>query len=105
MLRNFDADGYIQNTDAKVRAASLVNRLKGVGRVDVDVFSVDNTNVIEGYFNGVKGRMRTSLLTLLDVFNAVDTTEGPSLRPDRRSRQNSLPVSVSASSASSRAMY
>ena len=74
-LLDFDVDKYAVNTDAKARAVALIKSLDAVDRVDVDVFSVDNTNVVEGYFNGIKGRMRTSPLTLLDVFNAVDMTE------------------------------
>ena len=75
LLKDFDVDGHVADTDAKARAMALVQCLKGVGSVDVDVFSVDNTNVVEGYFNGIKGRMRANPLTLLDVFNAVDSTE------------------------------
>ena len=41
----------------------------------MDVFSLDNTNAIEGNFSGVKKRMAISPLTLRDVFNAVDMTE------------------------------
>ena len=74
-LHEFDVGRYAVNTDAKARAMALVNSLKAVDRVVVDVFSVDNTNVIEGYFNGIKGRMQTRPLTLLDVFKVVDTTE------------------------------
>ena len=54
---------------------ALVRSIKRVECIDADVFALDNTNAIEGYFNGIKRRMQVSPLTLLDVFRAVDATE------------------------------
>ena len=38
-------------------------------------FVHDNTNVIEGYFNGIKSRMNKRPLALHDVYDAVHMTE------------------------------
>ena len=65
----------VVNTAAKRRCFANIDALRRVAPFEKDIFSVDNTNAIEGFFNGIKGRTRHSPLTLLDVFNAVDTTE------------------------------
>ena len=70
-----DLQQTVANTAAKSHCFAIIEALRRVAPVETDIFSVDNTNAIEGFFNGIKGRMRHSPLTLLDVFNAVDTTE------------------------------
>lgn len=46
-----------------------------VDDVMYDIFTVDNTNVIESYFSAVKKRLCRTTHTLLDVYNAVDFTD------------------------------
>ena len=46
-----------------------------VDDVVYDIFTVDNTNVIESYFSVVKKRLCGTTHTLLDDYNAVDFTE------------------------------
>ena len=76
---------FVADTDRKRRAVALVRALQRAECTDADVFAHDNTNAIEGHFNGLKRRMQASPLTLLDVFRAVDTTEPSSfLRDDLR---------------------
>ena len=75
-LRGIDTGSCVPDTDRKRRVVALVNAIKQAECPDADVFALDNTNAIEGHFNGIKQRMRVSPLTLLDVFRAVDSTEG-----------------------------
>ena len=63
------------NTTTNCFVKSLVQQLIQIGRVEVDIFVHDNTNVIEGYFNGIKSRMNKRPLALHDVYDAVDMTE------------------------------
>ena len=74
-LSGNDIGGFVADTEQKRRALALLNSLRCAECPDTDVFSLDNTNAIEGYFSGVKKRMAISPLTLRDVFNAVDMTE------------------------------
>ena len=70
-----DISALVQGTDRKRRVVALVNSIQQAECPVADVFALDNTNAIEGYFNGIKQRMQVSPLTLLDVFRAVDSTE------------------------------
>ena len=63
------------DTPRKRRVVALVNSIQLAECPVADVFALDNTNTIEGHFNGIKQRMQVSPLTLLDVFRAVDSTE------------------------------
>ena len=74
-LRGIDTSSFITDTPRKRRVVPLINSLQQAECPDADVFALDNTNAIEGYFNGIKQRMQVSPLTLLDVFRAVDSTE------------------------------
>ena len=85
-------------TDCFVK--SLVQGRIEVGRVDIDIFIRDNTNVIEGYFNGIKSRMQKRLLSLHDVFNAVDLTERQFWLRERLSPQNCLDHFITVSFSS-----
>ena len=75
----------VPDTDRKHRVMALVRSLKQVECVDADVFALDNTNAIEGYFNGIKRRMQVSPLTLLDIFRAVDSTDPACFRHEASS--------------------
>ena len=56
-------------------ASALLHKLKTAGSFQRDVFTLDNTNSIEGYFHGVKSRIQLKTATLLDIFNSVTFTE------------------------------
>ena len=60
-LRGFIEARPLSHSTTDCFVKSLVQRLIEVGRVDVDIFIRDNTNVIEGYFNGIKSRMQKDL--------------------------------------------
>ena len=62
-------------SDGVRRAVAILRRLLVVDRVFVDVFSIDNTNTIESFFNVVKGRMTKEMPTLVDVFQSITITE------------------------------
>ena len=74
-LRGIDTSSFITDTPRKRRVVALVRCLQQAECPDADVFALDNTNAIEGYFNGIKRRMQVSPLTLLDIFRAVDSTD------------------------------
>ena len=74
-LRGIDTSSFMTDTPRKRRVVALVNSIQQAECPVADVFALDNTNAIEGYFNGIKQRMQVSPLTLLDVFRAVDSTE------------------------------
>ena len=82
-LRKFVEDIPGFNTTTNCFVKSLVQQLIHVGRVENDIFVHDNTNVIEGYFNGIKSRMQKRPLTLHDVYDAVDITERTALAAGR----------------------
>ena len=57
------------------RALDVVNVLRCVGVVEPDVFSLDNTNTVEGYFSMIKRRLAHTTKTLIDLYNAVNYSE------------------------------
>ena len=74
-LHDFKPFGVVLDCPAKEFANALLHKLKTVGSFQRDVFTLDNTNSIEGYFHGVKSRIPLKTATLLDIFNAVTLTE------------------------------
>ena len=74
-LHNFETSGVILDSPAKGFANALLHKLKTAGSFQRDVFTLDNTNSIEGYFHGVKSRIPLKTATLLDIFNSVTFTE------------------------------
>ena len=74
-LHNFETIGVNFDAPAKRFAYALLDKLKNVGSFQRDVFTLDNTNSIEGYFHGVKSRIPLKTATLLDIFNSVTFTE------------------------------
>ena len=74
-LLNFETCGFNIDSPEKRNANTLLNKLKSLGSFQRDVFSLDNTNSIEGYFHTVKSRIPMGTATLLDIFNAVTFTE------------------------------
>ena len=67
------------NSPVKERAAALLRVIVRAGPFCRDVFSLDNTNTIEGYFNTVKRRTPLKTSTLLDIFKAISFTEQSAL--------------------------
>ena len=61
MLRWFAEARPLSHPTTDCFVKSLVQRLIEVGRVDIDIFIHDNTNVIEGDFNDIKSRMQKDL--------------------------------------------
>ena len=57
------------------RARSIIGGLCCVAVDEVDVFSADKTNAIEGFFSMIKQRLRHTKMTLLDLYNVVNFTE------------------------------
>ena len=70
-----DALSVVVSSDGVGRAVAILRRLLVVRGGFVDVFSLDNTNAIESFFNVVKGRLIKETPTLVDVFNAITLTE------------------------------
>ena len=57
------------------RALDVIDVLRCVGVVEPDVFSLDNTNTVEGYFSMIKRRLAHTTKTLIDLYNAVNYSE------------------------------
>ena len=73
--RTLDLSLFRAGCERHRKALAILQRMAMVDDVEYDIYTVDNTNVIESYFSVVKKRLRGTPQTLLDVFNAVDFTE------------------------------
>ena len=78
-MRELDLSTFHVSCERHLRALAVLQRMTLVDDVVYDIFTVDNTNVIESYFSVVKKRLCGTTRTLLDVFNAVDFTETTAL--------------------------
>ena len=79
VLGQFDTTRFVLDSTIKTRAARLLETLSSVGCLKRDLFSLDNTNTIEGYFKTIKSRTPLNVSTLLDIFAAVTFTEQAAL--------------------------
>ena len=73
-LRNADWSSVVIDTPVKERVFNILNQMMHIGPFRRDVFSLDNTNTIEGYFNTIKKRVPLKTATLLDNQKAVTFT-------------------------------
>ena len=73
--RTLDLSHFSVGSERHLRVLTVLQRMTLVDDVVCDIFTVDNTNVIESYFSVVKKRLCGTTHTLLDVYNAVDFTE------------------------------
>ena len=67
--------GPFKQSPAVARVLKMVNVLLTVQAPETDIFSLDNTNTIEGYFSTIKGRLPQPTRTLVDVYAAINFTE------------------------------
>ena len=74
-LREFDQNNLVVDSAANGLVLLLFKGLLEVDPIESDLFALDNTNVIEGYFNGIKTPIQKRPVTLRDIFNAVDMAE------------------------------
>ena len=79
MLQNVTRSSTAIDSPAKARVSTLLGKFVHLGPLRRDVFSLDNTNTIDGYSNTVKRRTPLKTATLLDIFNAVTFTEETAL--------------------------
>ena len=74
-FRTMDLKGPFDCTQTTKRVLNVIDTLRCVGDVETDVFSLDNTNTVEGYFSMIKRRIAHTTKTLIDMYNAVDYSE------------------------------
>ena len=74
-MRDIIISSIAVDTIDKEKAIDIVRVLKEVTVEDADVFSLDNTNSVEGFFSVIKRRLTSTTPTLFDVFEAIDFTE------------------------------
>ena len=79
MLHKLSLRSCVADSPVKERVFNLLRGVVQVGPRLRDVFSLDNTNTIEGYFNTVKRRTPLKTATFLDIFKAVTFTEESAL--------------------------
>ena len=65
---------FVQSGRVK-RAVEVIGVLRGVGDVETDVFTLDNTNTVEGHFSFIKRRQAHTTKTLIDLYTAINYTE------------------------------
>ena len=93
-LRHFNTAHFVLDSETKTRTVRLLETLNNVGHLQRDVFSLDNTNTIEGYFKTVKSRTPLNVATLLDIFAAVTFTEQAALASNHQASMRVPPSLV-----------
>ena len=74
-MRSITISSFTVDTIDKEKAIDIVRVLKEVTVEDNDVFSLDNTNPVEGFFSVIKRRLTSTTPTLFNVFETIDFTE------------------------------
>ena len=74
-LKALDISDFDTSTQEKRNAISILHALKLQTPVTHAIFSYDNTNTIESYFNVIKGRIPSSSPRLVDIYDAISFTE------------------------------
>ena len=74
-LKTLELSIFVTSTQEKRNALGVLHILKQQNPLSHDVFSYDNTNTIESYFNIIKGRIPSSSPRLVDIYNSISFTE------------------------------
>ena len=78
-IKDLDLSHFNTNTQAQRNVAKIIADLQALNQTTRDIFTYDNTNTIESFFNVVKGRTPKDSPRLIDIYNAVSFTETQSL--------------------------
>ena len=78
-IKDLDLSHFNTTTQAQRNAAKILADLQALHQTTRDIFTYDNTNTIESFFNVVKGRTPKDSPRLIDIYNAVSFTETQSL--------------------------
>ena len=92
-MSDADLSSVVIDTPVKERVFNILDQMIHVLPFPRDVFSLDNTNTIEGYFNIIKKRVPLKTATLLDINKAVTFTEESALASNHPNSQI-LPVTL-----------
>ena len=65
----------IRSGNVTKRVTDMIATFRSVQVVERDIFSLDNTNTVEGYFSIIKKRLAHPTKTLVDLYNTVTYTE------------------------------
>ena len=72
-------EGPFEHGSAAEQELKMVDTLRTVQAPEADIFSLDNTNTIEGYFSTINKRLQQPTRTLADVYEAIIFIEERSL--------------------------
>ena len=75
MFRDIDLTNLERCGHAAKRVVEMITALLSVKEAEHDIFTLDNTNTVEGYFSIIKKRLAPPTKTLIDLFNTVTYTE------------------------------
>ena len=74
MFRDIDLTNLVRCGHVTKRVVDMISVLLSV-QVEPDIFALDNTNTVEGYFSIIKKRLALPTKTLVDFFNTITYTE------------------------------